>query len=377
MRRTAILAAAAALTMAVSACGSSSKTAAPTDAKRVEVKLTKAGCDPAKLELPAGPTTFNVTNENADAVTEFEVLNGTSIVGEKENLTPGLSGSFTITLKSGGKYSTACPGGTTAAKGEIVVAGGTTETTAPAQLSGAAAQAVATYRTYVESEAAKLTTDTTAFVNAVQAGDVATAKKLFPGARTHYESIEPIAESFGDLDPQIDARANDVPAAEFQGFHRIEQQLWQKGNTEGMSPVATKLLTDVKDLQARIPGIELEPAQLANGAVELLNEVASSKITGEEDRYSHTDLWDFEANLEGARQAFEALKPIIIEKDAALATKLETRFTATEGALGKYKEGDGYQLYTALTKADTRALAAQVDALADALSKIAPLVVSS
>ena len=63
-------------------------------------------------------------------------------------------------------------------------------------------------------------------------------------------------------------------------------------------------------------GIELEPAQIANGAVELLNEVASSKITGEEDRYSHTDLWDFEANLDGAKQAFDAVRPMVAAKDA-------------------------------------------------------------
>ena len=132
----------------------------------------------------------------------------------------------------------------------------------------------------------------------------------------------------------------------------------------------------MKDLQSRIPDIELEPAQLANGAVELLNEVATSKITGEEDRYSHTDLWDFEANLEGAKQAFVALRPMIEAKDPALATKLETRFAATEQVLAKYRQGDGYVLYTTLTKADTRAMATQVDALADVLSKVAPIVVA-
>ena len=376
MRRTTILAATAALTLAVSACGSSRKHASTTGAKRLAITLTKAGCDPPGLVAEPGPTTFNVTNSNADAVSEFEVLDGGRILGEVENLTPGLSGSFTITLKPG-TFTTACPGGTTTAKGQLVVGGGGPATTAPAPHRAAATQAVATYRAYVESEATKLVADTTAFVNAVKAGNLTEAKRLFPGTRTHYETIEPIAESFGDLDPEIDARANDVPAAKFEGFHRIEQQMFEKGNLDGMDAFATSLLGDVKELQSRIPDIELEPAQLANGAVELLNEVASSKITGEEDRYSHTELWDFAANLEGAREAFAALKPIITGKDEGLATKLETRFAATESALAKYKRGDGYALYTALTKAATRALAAQVDALADVLSKVAPLVVSS
>jgi iron uptake system component EfeO len=373
MRRMTILAAAAVVSLALAGCGSSAKTGGG-DGENVQVKLTDAGCDPAKLTLPAGPTTFEVTNDGADAVSEFEVLDGGKVLGEVENLTPGLSGTFSLTLKEG-TFKTACPGGDSAAEGELVVTGGSAAPTTTPEQNAAAQQVVSTYRKYVEREAEQLVADTTAFVNAIKAGNVDQAKQLFPTTRTHYETIEPIAESFGDLDPEIDARINDVPANEFKGFHRIEQQLWEKGNLEGMAPVADELLANVKMLQRRIPAIELEPAQIANGAVELLNEVASSKITGEEDRYSHTDLWDFDANLEGSQQAFEALKPVITDKDPELATKLETRFASTEDALADYQQGDGYVLYTDLTKADTRKLAAEVDALADVLSKVAPLVV--
>ena len=67
-------------------------------------------------------------------------------------------------------------------------------------------------------------------------------------------------------------------------------------------------------------------AELANGAVELMNEVANSKITGEEDRYSHTDLWDFNANVEGSKAAIAALRPVLEERDAALVKTLDTEF---------------------------------------------------
>jgi iron uptake system component EfeO len=373
MRRTTILAAALAVSLALAGCGSSAKTGGG-DGENVQVKLTDAGCDPAHLTLPAGPTTFEVTNDGADAVSEFEILDGGRVLGEVENLTPGLSGTFSLTLKEG-TFTTACPGGDSAAEGALIVTGGSAVATTTPEQNAASQQVVSTYREYVEREAEALVADTTAFVDAIKAGDLEQAKQLFPTTRTHYETIEPIAESFGDLDPEIDARSNDVPANEFKGFHRIEQQMWQRGNLDGMAPVADELLANVKMLQRRIPAIELEPAQIANGAVELLNEVASSKITGEEDRYSHTDLWDFEANLEGARQAFEALKPIVADKDPELGTTLETRFTSTTDALDQYRQGDGYVLYTDLTTADTRKLAAEVDALADVLSKVAPLVV--
>jgi iron uptake system component EfeO len=375
MRRFSILAAGAALAVAVSGCGSSSKTSAGgSNVKKVSFTLTKAGCDPAHLELPPGATTFEVRNDGADAVTEMELQQNGRIVGEVENLTPGIFGSFSITLQPG-TYQTICPNGTTASKGDIVVTGDPASTTTAPEGS-AAATAVSTYRTYVEQEAGQLVTATTAFVTAVKAGNVATAKTLFPSARTHYERIEPIAESFGNLDHEIDARANDVPANEFTGFHRIEKQLWEAGNTTGMAPVAGELLVNVKKLQNLIPTVKLEPAQIANGAVELLNEVARSKITGEEDRYSHTDLWDFEANTDGAKEAFTAVRPLVAAKDAALADKVDQQFASTDEALGHYKTATGFKLYTELTKAQTKTLAVHVDALADSLSKVAPLVVA-
>ena len=58
-------------------------------------------------------------------------------------------------------------------------------------------------------------------------------------------------------------------------------------------------------------GGQLNPLQLANGSKALLDEMATGKITGEEERYSHTDLWDFDANFEGSQAAIEALRPFL------------------------------------------------------------------
>ena len=93
-------------------------------------------------------------------------------------------------------------------------------------------------------------------------------------------------------------------------------------------------MADIKDLQTRVATVELTPVQLANGAKELLDEVATGKITGEEDRYSHTDLWDFKANVEGSQGAVAALRPVIDEKDPALGPTLDERFAAVDDAAG-------------------------------------------
>ena len=297
------------------ACGkddASSKADSGSKPVTIEATLTPNGCDPANISAKAGPTTFHVTNEDADAVTEFEILDKDGkIQGEIENVTPGLDRSFSMTLKEG-TYTTYCPGGKKE-KGTLEVAKSGTGKTAD---SAATTAAVKTYLGDVESQTNQLVPATTTFVDAVKAGDVEKAKQTFAAARYHYETVEPIAESFGDLDPKIDAREGDVPAAEWGGFHRIEKQLWEAGNVDGMAPVADQLLVDVKDLQSKIAGLELEPAQIANGAVELLNEVSASKITGEEDRYSHTDLSDFAGNVEGAQFAFTSVKPLLAGDDA-------------------------------------------------------------
>jgi iron uptake system component EfeO len=331
------------------------------------VKLTDAGCEPASLKLDAGPTSFEVTNAGTARVTKFEVLDGAKVLGEKENLSPGLSGGFVITLQPG-SYTLACPGGKSAASGELTVGGSAVAATSDKQLQAA----VTGYRSYVQTQSKLLLERAQAFVDAVKGGDVAKAKSLFAGAREPYETIEPVAESFGNLDPEIDARVNDVAKGDkWTGFHRIEQALWAKNTTKGMSPIATKLLADVKRLNAKVATETYEPAQLANGASGLLGEVSKTKITGEEDRYSHTDLWDFEANLAGAQTAFELLKPALKARDAKLATTLSARFAAVHHELERIKRGGEFPSYDTVGTAQRRKFSQLVDALAEPLSQVA------
>ncbi|HEX5586354.1 MAG TPA: iron uptake system protein EfeO [Acidimicrobiia bacterium] len=343
--------------------------AASAKSNEVKVTLTDAGC-PKRIRTDAGPSTFKVKNEDATAVSEFEVLSGDRILGERENLVPGLSGEFSLTLKPG-TYTTYCPGGDRE-KGELVVTG-----TAAAALSPEGEAAVEQYRAYVEDQAAQLVAVTKTFTDAVSSGDVAAAKAAYAPARIPYERIEPVAETFGDLDPRIDAREGDVSKKEWGGFHLLEQALFVDGTTNGVASVATQLQADVEQLQGLIADTQYEPATIANGAVELLNEVSASKITGEEERYSHTDLVDFQANVEGAQAAFDAVKPILVVKNAALAAQIDARFADVSAALAPYGSGATFVSYTDLTKADTKKLSQSIDALAEPLSKVAKKVVSA
>ena len=364
------VAATVAAALALSACGNDAAPAAA-GAATVKVTATDDGCTAEPATSPAGPVTFQVTNRDAQRVTEVELLRDGRILGEKENLTPGLSGTFTLRLDAG-QYVVLCPNAATE-QSAFTVTGATG--TASRSAAPALADAVSAYRTYLLTQTASLVQATTAFTAAVKAGDVAKAKALYASTRSHYERIEPVAETFGDLDPRIDARVNDVdPSDEWTGFHRIEKALWADRSLRGMAPVADRLLADVRELSGEMGAVRLSAAQIANGAVGLLDEVAKSKITGEEERYSHTDLWDFAANLAGARQAFDVLGPVLRDKDPALLARARAQFGDVEASLARYRRGDGYRDYAAVTAEERRTMTTQVNALAETLSAIAPLV---
>ena len=183
-----------------------------------------------------------------------------------------------------------------------------------------------------------------------------------------------MAESFGDLDPLMDARAGDVPASTWEGFHKLEKLLWVDNTTKGATPIADRLVANTLRLQGLVQSVPLQTAQIANGAKSLLDEVAASKITGEEDRYSHTDLWDFQANVDGAKAAIVAVTPILAKGDPELLSEIRQRFTEVDQSLDPYREGSGYVLYTKLNDADTKKLSESIDALAQPISEVAPAV---
>jgi iron uptake system component EfeO len=234
---------------------------------------------------------------------------------------------------------------------------------------------LAQYKIFVAENTAKLVKDTRALVAAIKAGDVAKAKALFAPTRMSYEAIEPIAELFSDLDKSIDARADDFEKKEadptFTGFHRIEYGLWVKNSTEGLGTFADKLMKDVAELNNRINKLTFPPEKVVGGAAGLMEEVAATKISGEEDRYSRTDLWDFHANFAGSKKIFDLLRPLLEKKDPQFVAKVTANFKAVDNVLAQYRTKDGgYVSYVKLTDADRKVLSTKVNTLAEDLSTL-------
>jgi len=234
---------------------------------------------------------------------------------------------------------------------------------------------VSDYKIYVTEKVDQLAVETAKFTDAIKKGDLATAKKLYAPTRVHYEAIEPIAELFSDLDASIDSRVDDheagVKAEDFTGFHRLEYSLYSENTTKGLDALADGLLKDVKDLQTRIAELTFPPEKVVGGAAALLEEVAATKVSGEEDRYSHTDLYDFQGNIDGAKKIVDLFRPQIESQDKAFAAKVDKNFATVDKILAKYKTQDGgFETYDKVKENDRKALIGPVNTLAEDLSTL-------
>ena len=361
-------------TFALAACGGNSDAKTSEGKGPITVSANDTTCEVATAEAPAGTIEFTVANQGTK-INEFYVYaEGDRIMGEVENIAPGLTRTFHVEIAEPGTYQTACKPGMVG-KGirhDFTVTGASA---APQSNDAEIQAATASYERYVASQSDALLTRTTEFVGLVKAGKVDEAKALYPVARSYWERIEPVAESFGDLDPKIDGRADVVDEGrKFTGYHRLEQDLWVKGLQADSSAIADQLLADVTTIVTQAKDVKFNGLQLANGSKALLDEMATGKVTGEEERYSHTDLWDFAANWEGSKSAIAALRPVLEKRDQALVASYDKRAAALDTLVAKHAKGEGYRLYTELTPIEVRALSDALDAVAEDVSKVAGVV---
>ncbi|QIK82949.1 iron uptake system protein EfeO [Sanguibacter sp. HDW7] len=360
----------------------------------ISVDSSADACALSTTSAPSGNVVFKVKNTGAD-VTEFYLLaeDGLRIVSEVENIGPGISRDLVVVAKPG-TYVAACKPGmvgdgirqafTVTDSGAVITPSG--------ELGDQIKAATTAYIGYVKDQSEQLLTGTQAFVDAYTSGKDDEARALYASTRLHWERIETVAESFGDLDPSMDLREADLAEGEeWTGWHLLEKDLWapspEANGGKAYVPLtdaqrtdyAGRLLADTVELNTRTHAAEFATTITAdfigNGAKGLLDEVATGKVTGEEEIWSHTDLWDFQANVDGARVAYDGLRDVVVTKDPALAEDLDARFDTLTGLLDTHRKGDGFVLYTELSKDQVKELSVAVDALSEPLSRLTAAVV--
>ena len=351
------------------------------------VDSSATDCAVSASEAPAGSIRFSVTN-SGDQVTEFYLLaaDGLRIVGEAENIGPGLSRDLVVQLDAGSYFTSCKPGmtGDGVGKAEFTVTKTDAAATVDVDLAAQIDTANTNYASYVSDQIDQLVAGTDAFATAYLAGDDDTARSLYASTRVHWERVETIAESFGDLDPKLDLREADLEEGQdWTGWHAIEKDLWPQDTeadfvaytAEKRAALTEQLVADTATLHEKVEGLTFTLSQQTNGAIGLLDEVATGKVTGEEEAWSHTDLWDFQANVDGAKVLYDGVRPILLKTDADLAASLDTEFASLQVLLDAQRVGDGFTIYTDLTVAEIRALADQVNALGEPLNQLTAALV--
>jgi iron uptake system component EfeO len=360
--------------------------AASANPRALTVQSTDTECKLSAPSAPSGTLTFAVTN-GGSKVTEFYLYgeDGKRIVGEVENIGPGITRELVLKVEPG-NYITACkPGmaGDGIRAPFSVTDSGEDQQGASGNDVELVEQANQKYREYVEDQTEQLVAMTAEFVAAYKAGKDDEARALYPVARMPWERIETVAESFGDLDPKLDLREADLePGQKWTGWHRIEKDLWpaRAKNYEPLSKAQRAAYSDdlVKNtaiLHETVLKLTFSADEIANGSRGLLDEVATGKITGEEEYWSRTDLWDFQANIEGAFVGFDGLRPLLKQKNPELDSQIAAKFAAVQALLDAQREGDGFKTYDKLSKAEIKELSDAVNALSEPLSKLAAAVV--
>ena len=129
---------------------------------------------------------------------------------------------------------------------------------------------------------------------------------------------------------------------EWTGWHRIEKDLWPARaegykalDKAGRAKFADDLMTNTNTLYDKTRNLTFTADGIANGSRALLDEVATGKVTGEEEYWSRTDLWDFQANVDGARVAFDGLRPLLAKRDARAGRADRRAVPGAAGAAGR------------------------------------------
>lgn len=342
----------------------------------VLVTIHPHSCEPNALSVPAGRASFRIVNRSDRAV-EWEILDGVLVVEERENIAPGLSQVINANLLPG-DYAITC-GLLSNPRGTLHVS--------PTAASDAAAKAkpsmaafvgpLSEFRVYLSTQSSALIKAVTALGQAVEAGDLGQAQALYVPARAAYQRIAPAAQRLAELDNTINARADYFEKREqdpgFTGFHRIEYALFQQRTLDGLTPVAQRLIADVTTLKQQLLAQSLPPEQLVSLLVRNLNNMADVRASsGEEERYSHTDLNGFTANLDATRKVVDLLRPLLTKTAVELLPKIDSAVTALDAELNGFKVKEGYASYDSVNAEQRKQIADKAKALAEVLDGIDP-----
>lgn len=340
------------------------------------VTITATACEPMEITVPGGRRSFEIVNAS-DRPIEWEILDGVLVLAERENIAPGFRQTLVAQLAPG-TYAMAC-GLLSNPRGVLIVT--------PSDEAAAAASEVtlrkflgplSEYRVYLVLQANAALKGAKALRAAVEAGDVGAAQAAWEAARAPWRRIEPLASRLSDLanaiNPQAAYLAGRESAPAFTGYHRIEYGLFAESSTEGLSPYAERLVTDLETLSGRLRDLKLDPQLLLDVPAAAAAQLAQSQIPAGENAYAGNDFAEFDAALEGIGKPVALLRAIVAPVDPALDADIGAALGTVEADLAALKGPDGFPANAEVPSEARAKLAADFAALAAVLGRLAAVI---
>lgn len=336
------------------------------------VSVSATSCEPNAITVPGGKRSFEIVN-TSDRPIEWEILDGVMVVAERENIPPGFKQTLTAQLAPG-KYKITC--------GLLSNPRGVLTVTDSQEAREAAADVglrkflgpLSEYRVYLVLQSGRAVAEAEELAARIKAGDLDGAREQWKAARAPYKRVEPVAYRLSDLENAIDPTADYLAKREedpgFTGYHRIEYGLFAENSTDGLAPVADRLVTDLNTMKQRLAELKLDPALLISVPAEMSRQLAQGKIVHGEDRYAQTDLDDIAANFDGIRKVTGLLQAVAQPVDPALAEEIDGKVAAISAELDGLKTDGGFPPYDEVDEAARNALSQAFADLANTLDRL-------
>lgn len=337
------------------------------------VTVDATTCTPNAITVAGGRRSFEITNAS-DRPIEWEILDGVMVVAERENIAPGFRAQLQVQLEPG-NYAMTC--------GLLSNPRGTLQVTQSSEATAAASEVtlrkflgpLSEYRVYLVMQGNATVKTAQALRDTIATGDLEAAREAWRQARLPYRRIEPLAYRISDLENRIDPRAAYLAGREqdpaFTGYHRLEYGLFARNSTEGLQPIADKLVADLQTLTQRLKELPLDPALLVALPGEMAVQLAEGQIPQGVNTYADNDLQDFTASLDGIGKLTGLLRQVVAGVDPALDTEIGESLQVTQDAIAALKTDTRYSQVPAAAR---QALSADLTQLSSTLSKLQPVI---
>ena len=224
------------------------------------------------------------------------------------------------------------------------------------------------FRVFAIDQMEPFVADMELLVNYVKEGKLEEAQKLYPLVHMYYERLQPMKESFAELDAMIVGVIEEGKEDEATGFRKLEYGLFNEKTTSSYEAVVEELLTNVQKLSIEIESVHLNGQQLVNDAVSMLDEVATTKLTDEETSYAFAHIYDVKANTEAVE---ELVKIFMSRADTQKAANVTEKLVVLNDTIAYYEVGkEDYVNYSYFTSKQKEELIVAVSDVRDALKEM-------